>query len=103
MLHALYIVAFTILAFLAVGNLFRNLMLLGADARRPPRKSASGWGQSGRDESLTPHPEMLDERGRVLEEPLLMLRSISLEDARERLDALYEGTSNQSEEASEED
>ena len=48
-----------------------------------------------------PHPEMLDDNGRVLDEPLLVMKSISLEDAREQLDALYDGTA--SENASDDD
>jgi hypothetical protein len=35
------------------------------------------------------HPEMLDENGRVINEPLLVMRSMTVEDARERLDAIY--------------
>jgi hypothetical protein len=38
-LHLLYILAFTILAFLAVGNLIRNLMTLGIESQRASR----GW------------------------------------------------------------
>lgn len=103
MLHALYIVAFAVLSVLAVGNLFRNMMLLGADARRSPSKSSANGSSSGPRRRSASHPEMLDEQGRVVEEPLLVMRSISLEDAREQLDALYEGSSRSSEESPEED
>ena len=92
MLHALYLIAFAVLSTLAISNLIRNLMLLGVDARREPRQpNAGGSGGNGGDRGL-PHPEMLDEKGRVLNEPLLVMKSISIEDARERLDALYESS-----------
>ena len=41
------------------------------------------------------HPELLDEDGNVTDEPLLVIRSANLEDARQRLDALYRGDSNE--------
>lgn len=102
MLHALYIIAFAALAVLAVGNLIRNLMMLGADARRQSGPSFTGSSQQRADNSKA-HPEMLDDSGRVVDEPLLVMRSISVEDAREQLDALYKGSSNQSEGTVEED
>ncbi|MEM9005819.1 MAG: DUF2973 domain-containing protein [Cyanobacteria bacterium P01_F01_bin.86] len=98
MLHALYIVAFTILAVLAIGNLIRNLVVLGIDARRP-----AGGNVPDRANPNTPHPEMLDDTGRVVDEPLLVMRSISLEDAREQLDALFEGSAGPSDTPSDED
>ncbi|XGV94840.1 MAG: DUF2973 domain-containing protein [Leptolyngbya sp. BL-A-14] len=91
LLHLLYIIAFTTLAFLAVGNLIRNLMTLGADSQRtqPPR----GWSQAGSSRlQAVPHPEFLDTSGNVINEPLLVMRSMSVEDAREQLDALYESS-----------
>ena len=103
MLHALYIIAFFVLTVLAVGNLIRNLMLLGADARRDPRKPFAGGNTRDNASRTPPHPEMLDETGRVVDEPLLVMRSISLEDARERLDALFDGSSGQSDTTSDED
>jgi hypothetical protein len=39
-----------------------------------------------------PHPELLDETGRVINEPLLVMRSMSVDDAREQLDALFESS-----------
>ena len=36
-----------------------------------------------------PHPELLDETGNVIEEPLLVMRSVSVQEAREQLDDLY--------------
>lgn len=93
MLHALYIIAFAILSVLAVGNLIRNIMMLGTDARRGPRQRYSGSNSASSNRSA-PHPELLDEKGHVVEEPLLVMKSISLEDAREQLDALYDNSSN---------
>ena len=98
MLHALYIIAFTALTVLAVSNLIRNLIVLGVDARRPNNKPFSGGNTVGRKQQTTPHPEMLDDTGHIVDEPLLVMRSISIEDARERLDALFEGPENTSEE-----
>ncbi|MEM0979505.1 MAG: DUF2973 domain-containing protein [Cyanobacteria bacterium P01_H01_bin.58] len=103
MLHALYIIAFAVLTVLAVSNLIRNLMLLGADTRRDPRKPFTGSDRSTQANRSTPHPEMLDDAGRVVDEPLLVMKSISLEDAREQLDALYDGPADASEDRSDED
>jgi hypothetical protein len=101
MFHALYVVAFVILAVLALGNLIRNMMLLGADARRDPRPSFGG-GNQPQTSGTVPHPEMLDETGKVTREPLLVMRSISVDDAREKLDALYEASDGNSEASSDE-
>jgi len=91
MLHLLYILAFTILAFLAVMNLFRNLMMLGAESNRAP--GSGNRGRSGGTQRRTPpHPELVDETGSLIDEPYLVMKSISVEDARERLDALYEAS-----------
>lgn len=93
-LHLLYILAFTLIAFIAVSNLLRSLVALGGEAQeqnrrtsRPPRqRSAASEGNA------PSHPEMFDENGRPLDEPLLVMRSMSVEDARQRLDALYESS-----------
>ncbi|MBW4523954.1 MAG: DUF2973 domain-containing protein [Phormidium tanganyikae FI6-MK23] len=86
MLHLLYILAFTALAFLAVGNLIRNLMALGIDSQRQYPSIARSHNRSA------PHPELLDEHGRMINEPLLVMRSMSVEDAREQLDAIYKSS-----------
>lgn len=88
MLHLLYILAFTILAFLAVMNLVRNLMTLGSEASRPVGNGRQGSGSRRN----PPHPELVDETGSLIDEPYLVMKSISVEDARERLDALYEAS-----------
>jgi hypothetical protein len=98
MLHLLYILAFTALAFLAIGNLIRSLMTLGMESQRPP---VSGWGGHPREShgglsisrsGMAAHPELLDAMGNVINEPLLVMRSMTVEDAREQLDALYEAS-----------
>lgn len=90
MLHLLYILAFTALAFLAIGNLIRNLLTLGADSTRtyPPKLTDFNDGTSAFSTGV-PHPEFLDDWGNVINEPLLVMRSITVEDAREKLDSLY--------------
>jgi hypothetical protein len=88
MLHLLYILAFTTLAFLAVGNLIRSLLTLGLESQRsysatPPANRYRSQLQA------VPHPEFLDDSGNIVNEPLLVMRSMTVEDAREQLDALY--------------
>jgi Protein of unknown function (DUF2973) len=88
MLQLLYIIAFVVLAVLAIGNLIRSLISLGIESQRsyaPNSRSESYRSQDG----LPPHPELLDEEGHIINEPLLVMRSITVEDAREQLDALY--------------
>lgn len=87
MLQLLYILAFTVLAFFAVGNLIRNLLTLGLDVQRPGRPSSARRSPSR--SLVPPHPELLDPEGNVIDEPLLVMRSMTVEDAREQLDALY--------------
>ncbi|MEC4818191.1 MAG: DUF2973 domain-containing protein [Scytonema sp. PMC 1069.18] len=104
MLHLLYIFAFTILAFIAVANLIRNLLVFSFDRERvyPPRAVPLG-GNNSSTRQYTPHPELLDASGNVIKEPLLVMRSINVEDARQRLDALYDASpSNKAENQQEE-
>ncbi len=82
MLHILYLIAFTILAFLAIGNLIRNLVQFSMDSQRYPS-------QAMQQQRPSPHPELYDETGRLTNEPLLVMKSITVDDARARLDALY--------------
>ncbi|MDJ1169795.1 DUF2973 domain-containing protein [Roseofilum sp. BLCC_M154] len=91
MLHLLYVFAFTTLAFIAVGNLIRNLMILGSESTRntPPKLKDIPIDSHRISSTQVPHPEFLDETGMVIKEPLLVMRSITVEDAREKLDALY--------------
>ncbi|NEQ65946.1 MAG: DUF2973 domain-containing protein [Symploca sp. SIO2D2] len=90
MLHLIYLIAFTAIAFLAVTNLIRNLFTLSMESQRhysKARKPATQDSQS-RSNSLL-HPELLDEAGKPINEPLLVMRSLTVEDARQQLDALY--------------
>lgn len=89
MLQLLYILAFTVLAVLAVSNLIRNLVNLGIEARRPSGSSSSRRSSSSRP---VPHPELLDDTGQVINEPLLVMRSVSIKDARDQLDAMYDAS-----------
>lgn len=105
MLHLIYILAFTILAFLAVGNLIRNLMTLGMESQRYPGQPGQyPPGSSVRQQRghSVPHPELLDEQGNVVNEPFLVMRSMTVDDARERLDALYKSSPGYSDEAHDE-
>ncbi|MBD0363119.1 MAG: DUF2973 domain-containing protein [Coleofasciculus sp. C3-bin4] len=97
MLHLLYLVAFTVIAFLAIGNLLRSLLTLSIDSHRrysPAGRSQADWGRSPVTASRArynsvPHPELLDDKGNPINEPLLVMRSMTVEDAREQLDAIF--------------
>ncbi|MGI0489902.1 DUF2973 domain-containing protein [Pantanalinema rosaneae CENA516] len=94
-LHLLYILAFTILAFLAVANLIRNLMTLGMESQRSfssAKNRTNGSRSFSGGQPAVPHPEFLDNSGNVINEPLLVMRSMTVDDAREQLDALYESS-----------
>jgi hypothetical protein len=91
MWQVIYIIAFAALAILAIANLVRNLILLGNNARNSQAPSA--YGNDAR--RPVPHPELLDQDGQVIREPLLVMRSISVKDAREQLDALYNDDSDE--------
>ena len=83
MLQILYLIAFVAIAFVAVRNLVANVVTLSKEERKAsPRR--------GRRQ--VPHPELLDEEGNLTEEPLLVIRSASLEEARSRLEDLYSGS-----------
>lgn len=96
MLHLIYILAFTVIALLAVSNLIRSLITLSAETQKfyPPnyKNSAAKSTQNKKVSRQEVHPELLDEQGKVIEEPLLVMRSVSVDDARSRLDALYEAS-----------
>lgn len=97
MLHLLYILAFTVLAFLAVRNLIRSLISVGIESQRNPApytyRSSS---------PVVPHPELLDDSGNIVSEPLLVMRSFSVQEARHQLDSLYDSSPNSSEQAHDE-
>jgi len=96
MLHLLYILAFTIIAFLAISNLIRSLMNVSYKSSRSYRAPET------KKPTSVPHPELMDEQGRPTKEPLLVMRSVSVEDARQKLDALYEASPGQPTEQGEE-
>lgn len=92
MLHLVYILAFTIVALMAVSNLIRSLITLSAETQKlyPPNYNNSASARPRQSKQV--HPELLDDRGQVIEEPLLVMRSVSVDDARSRLDALYDAS-----------
>ncbi|HLO89302.1 MAG TPA: DUF2973 domain-containing protein [Nostocaceae cyanobacterium] len=108
MLHLLYILAFTVLAIIAVANLIRNLIMFSFDRERnyPAKSSAMGnkgsFGYYASRQQFIPHPELLDDAGNIIKEPLLVMRSINVEDARQQLDAIYESSPGQKAENQEE-
>jgi len=79
MLHLIYIVVFSILALLAVSNLIRSLFAVSFNSQSytPDRRQQVS------------HPELLDDAGQPVNEPLLVIRSLSVEDARQQLDSIY--------------
>ncbi|MBW4665468.1 MAG: DUF2973 domain-containing protein [Chroococcus sp. CMT-3BRIN-NPC107] len=98
MLHLLYILAFTTLALIAVSNLIRNLIMFSVEG-----DGVYSRGQSSGYDRITnrsvPHPEFLDNTGKIIRDPLLVMRSIDVQDARAHLDALYEASPSSSSEA----
>ena len=93
MLHILYILVFAVIAFLAVSNLIRSLMTVSMDFQRRyiMKRNASITRQiNWENAKKTVHPELLDERGNPINEPLLVMRSVTVEDARQQLDTLYD-------------
>jgi hypothetical protein len=99
MLHLLYILAFTIIAFLTISNLLRSLITVSMDS--PKRPSGSGRSNPYGYPMVT-HPELLDDAGQPINEPLLVIRSVTVEDARQQLDALYNASPGQPKDREEE-
>ena len=96
LLQLLYILAFTTLAFIAVANLIRNLVMFSFD------RQGNYPARFARNEVGGTHPELLDNSGNIVKEPLLVMRSINVEDARQQLDALYESSPGRKADSSEE-
>lgn len=95
MLQLLYILAFTILALIAVSNLIRNLLMFSGDRSYPATRSQTPqrtFPYLSSSSQPVPHPELLDTAGNIIKDPLLVMRSISVEDARQQLDALYDSS-----------
>ncbi|CAD5935868.1 hypothetical protein PCC9214_01597 [Planktothrix tepida] len=92
MLHLVYILAFTVIAFLAVRNLIHSLLTVGMESQKlPDSRNYGGSMNSGRMQKIL-HPELLDEAGNLINEPLLVMRSLSVQDARNQLDNLYKSS-----------
>lgn len=89
MFHFLFILAFGIIATIAAVNLVRSFIMLGQETRVYPNFQANNANNQRQRPRPVPHPEMLDEAGRPINEPLLVVRSLDVEDARQRLDNLY--------------
>lgn len=99
MLHVLYILAFTTIAFLAIGNLIRSLISLSYDTQRVYPNTAGAYDRTSSyrynvSRRQISHPELLDEQGNPIDEPLLVMRSVSVEDARQQLDSIYNSSPN---------
>ncbi|OIP68548.1 MAG: hypothetical protein AUK48_15740 [Oscillatoriales cyanobacterium CG2_30_44_21] len=83
MVQILYILAFTVLSIFAISNLIRSMISLSQNESRNY--------QSNR-RRVSPqfnHPELWDKDGQYIDEPLMVVKSINVDDARSRLDALY--------------
>lgn len=102
MLHLLYILAFTLIASLTITNLIRSLITVSMDSqRRYPSNSRSGMPRNSYGYQVL-HPELLDETGQPINEPLLVMKSVTVEDARQQLDALYQSSPSPAQEKDEE-
>jgi hypothetical protein len=84
MFQILYLIIFVVLTVLAVANLIRNMMMVANNHQSAPMPSQRP--------QVTPHPELLDSSGKLVNEPLMVMRSTSVEDIRSRLDAIYESS-----------
>ncbi len=92
MLQILYIVAFTVLSLLAVTNLIRSMISLAQNEAKSQNSYARRNKAISSRYNQFIHPELLDANGNIIDEPLLVIRSMGLEDARSRLDELYEAS-----------
>ncbi|AFZ33681.1 hypothetical protein Sta7437_0059 [Stanieria cyanosphaera PCC 7437] len=103
MLQLIYIFAFTIVAFLAIANLIRSLINLSSESQRLYPNNVSAQNSQSKGQTKTNqvakkplHPELLDAQGKIINEPLLVMRSVSVEDARQQLDSIYNSSPNKS-------
>ncbi len=92
MLHLIYILVFTVIALLAVSNLIRSLISLSVETQKFYPPGYNGSHNSNPQSEQKVHPELLDKQGKVIQEPLLVMRSVSVDDARSRLDALFDAS-----------
>lgn len=103
MLHLIYLIVFTILALLAISNLLRSLVTLSIESQKQPTSSGKySRPPASMGKYLSPHPELLDTSGNPINEPLLVMRSMSIEDARQQLDTLYYNSPSRSTDTTEE-
>jgi hypothetical protein len=87
MVQILYILAFTVLSIFAISNLIRSMISLSQNESRNY--------QGNRMRRAAPqftHPELWDKDGHYIDEPLMVIKSINVDDARSRLDALYDSS-----------
>lgn len=103
MLHLIYILAFTIIAFFAISNLIKSLITISIDSQKgrwsaDPKPSNR---LSNTSRKVT-HPELLDNQGKIINEPLLVMRSFPSEDIREKLDSIYDSSPSQTQQKEEE-
>lgn len=103
MLHLAYILAFTVIAFFAISNMIRSLITISADSQKGSWTNTPRPANSYRQAySQQTHPELLDENGNPINEPLLVIRSVSMEDAKQKLDSLYNASPSQTRQTEEE-
>ena len=95
MLHLVYILAFTVIAFFAISNLIRSLITISAESQRGPWTDNPRRVQPQMNKYQASHPELYDEQGQPINEPLLVVRSVSVEDARQKLDVLFNSSPSQ--------
>lgn len=91
MLQLLYILAFTVVAFFAISNLIRSLVTVSLDSQR----RYPGNNMASQRRTKPTHPELLDNDGNPVNEPLLVVKSMNVEDARDKLDAIYNSSPSQ--------
>lgn len=96
MLHLIYILAFTVIAFFAISNLIRSLITISAESQRGSWTDTPRPVRSSQNPIYQPtHPELYDAQGKPIDEPLLVIRSVSVEDARQKLDSIYDASPSQ--------
>lgn len=93
MLHLIYIVAFTVVAVFAVSNLIRSLVSISS---RESMYKLSSPGNRRPQRQKVAHPELLNDEGEPINEPLLVMRSVSIDEARQQLDHIFDTSPNPS-------
>lgn len=98
MFHLVYILAFTVIASFAIFNLIRNVITLNQETSKRNYSYSNRRSNSRKNSNSETnlhsnlHPELLDENGQIINEPLLLMRSASVEDVRQQLDDLYDAS-----------